>query len=73
VLLVRNEDRPGIVGKLGTVLARHAVNIASMSLGRDAQGGQALTVLVLDSKPDAACLGEITSDPAIASARVVVL
>ncbi len=73
VLLVRNEDRPGIVGKLGTVLARHAVNIASMSLGRDARGGQALTVLVLDSKPDAACLGEITSDPAIASARVVVL
>ncbi|MEI6342927.1 MAG: phosphoglycerate dehydrogenase [Verrucomicrobiota bacterium] len=73
VLLVRNEDRPGIVGKLGTVLARHGVNIASMSLGRDARGGQALTVLVLDSKPDAACLAEITSDPAIASARVVVL
>jgi hypothetical protein len=39
VLLLENKDRPGIVGYLGTLLGRHKVNIASMSLTRDTVGG----------------------------------
>ncbi len=73
VLLVRNQDRPGIVGHLGTVLGSHGVNIANMSLARDAAGGQALTVLHLDSAPPQAALDELAKDPSITSARVVVL
>jgi len=73
VLLLQNQDRPGIVGKLGSVLGRHQVNIASMSLGRDAAGGQALTVLVLDSSPSKACLDELAADPDISNVRVVTL
>jgi len=71
LLLVRNKDRPGIVGHLGTLLGRHSVNIASMTLSRDHQGGEALTVLNLDSAPSPAALEEMTTDPDITSARVV--
>ena len=73
LLLVANHDRPGIVGFLGSVLGRHGVNIANMSLNRDAAGGQALTVLHLDSIPPQAALDELTRDAAITSAKVVTL
>ena len=73
VLLLNNRDIPGIVGKVGTVLARHQVNIASMSLGREAVGGQALTALTLDSVPPAACLDELRADGAITNVQVVTL
>jgi predicted amino acid-binding ACT domain protein len=36
---MNNKDRPGIVGHIGTLMARHSVNIASMSLNRDSAGG----------------------------------
>jgi D-3-phosphoglycerate dehydrogenase len=70
-LLLTNKDRPGIVGHLGTLLARHQVNIASMSLNRDTCGGHAFTVLNLDSEPPAAVLAELESDPDIQNVKVV--
>ncbi|HVU08812.1 MAG TPA: phosphoglycerate dehydrogenase, partial [Verrucomicrobiae bacterium] len=41
LLLLNNKDRPGIVGHLGTLLSKHHVNIANMSLSRDTVGGSA--------------------------------
>ncbi len=73
VLLLKNKDRPGIVGQMGTVLARHHVNIANMTLSRDAAGGRALTVLNLDSVPPPACLSELQQDPDIGDVNVVKL
>ncbi|MEY4388183.1 MAG: hypothetical protein RLY20_3466 [Verrucomicrobiota bacterium] len=73
VLLLTNKDVPGIVGHLGTLLARHNVNIASMSLSRDTAGGHALTVFNLDSAPPAALLSEIEKDPNISNVKVVKL
>jgi D-3-phosphoglycerate dehydrogenase len=73
VLLLRNKDRPGIVGYLGTLLAKHKVNIASMSLSRDTAGGRAMTVLNLDSVPPAEVLDEIRRDPDITDVEVVKL
>ena len=70
-LLLTNKDRPGIVGHLGTLLARHQVNIASMSLNRDICGGHAFTVLNLDSEPPAAVLAELEQDPDIQNVKVV--
>jgi D-3-phosphoglycerate dehydrogenase len=70
-LLLTNKDRPGIVGHLGTLLARHQVNIASMSLSRDTAGGHAFTVLNLDSEPPAAVLAELEKDPDIQNVKVV--
>lgn len=71
VLLLENKDRPGIVGYLGTLLSKHHVNIASMSLTRDTVGGRAFTVLNLDSVPPAAVLAELEKDPDIANVNVV--
>ncbi len=68
-----NKDRPGIVGYLGTLMGRHQVNIASMSLSRDMAGGHALTVLSLDSVPPPAVLEEVQKDPDISNVRVVKL
>jgi D-3-phosphoglycerate dehydrogenase len=73
VLLLRNKDRPGIVGYLGTLLARHNVNIASMSLTRDTAGGHALTVLNLDSVPPGEVMEELRKDPDISNVEVVKL
>jgi D-3-phosphoglycerate dehydrogenase len=73
LLLLNNKDRPGIVGYLGTLLGKHKVNIASMSLGRDTAGGSALTVLSLDSAPSNAMLDELQNDPDISNVKVVKL
>jgi D-3-phosphoglycerate dehydrogenase / 2-oxoglutarate reductase len=73
LLMLNNADKPGIVGHLGTVLAKHKVNIASMSLGRDTVGGKALTVLSLDSAPPQAVLDELKKDTDISNVKVVVL
>ncbi len=73
MLLLNNKDRPGIVGYLGTLLARHKVNIASMSLSRDTAGGLALTVLNLDSVPPQPVLDELQKDNDISNIKVIKL
>jgi len=73
LFLMTNRDRPGIVGYIGTLMGKYDVNIANMSLSRDDKGGQALTVLNLDSVPPRALLEEIQNDPDISNVRVVQL
>lgn len=73
VFLMNNKDRPGIVGYIGSLMGKHNVNIASMSLSRDAAGGEALTVLNLDSVPPQELLEEIKADKDISNVRVVKL
>jgi D-3-phosphoglycerate dehydrogenase len=73
LLLLENRDVPGIVGKIGSLLGGANINIATMSLSRETAGGQALTVLNLDSLPEPAAIERIQSDPDITRARVVSL
>jgi D-3-phosphoglycerate dehydrogenase len=73
LFLMHNKDRPGIVGFIGKLMGEHGVNIASMSLSREKVGGQALTVLNLDSVPSKALLEEIQKDPDISNVHVVKL
>jgi D-3-phosphoglycerate dehydrogenase len=68
-----HQDVPGIVGAVGTILGRHKVNIAQMSVGRAAQGGEAIGVLNLDNEPPAAALEELLAHPGIQSGKVVKL
>jgi len=49
MLIASNDDRPGMVGRIGTLLGDAGVNIAYMSMGRDRSGGRAIVVLNLDS------------------------
>ena len=73
VLVLENTDRPGMVGRIGTLLGAHGINIATMSLSRNQAGGRALTVLNLDTAPGAELLAEIGSSEDIHSAQVVQL
>ncbi|MFL6536984.1 MAG: phosphoglycerate dehydrogenase [Chthoniobacterales bacterium] len=73
VLVLENIDRPGIVGRIGTLLGEHGVNIATMSLSRNQAGGTALTVLNLDTAPDDALLATIRASDDICSAQIVEL
>jgi D-3-phosphoglycerate dehydrogenase len=72
LLVVKNADRPGVIGQIGSMLGRHNVNIASFALGRDSDG--AVGVVKLDSTPDdkglAAAVEEIRNSPAVKEARV---
>ncbi len=48
ILVLSYEDRPGMVGRIGSILGRHNVNIASMHVGRRTRRGRAIVVLLLD-------------------------
>jgi D-3-phosphoglycerate dehydrogenase / 2-oxoglutarate reductase len=73
LFIMENKDRPGIVGWIGTILGKHQVNIASMSLSRVEAGSNALSLLNLDSTPPLAALQEIESDPDIRSVKLATL
>ena len=73
ILVLENTDRPGMVGRIGTLLGEHGVNIATMSLSRNQAGGTALTVLNLDSAPDEKLLKEIRGSEDIRNAQVIEL
>jgi D-3-phosphoglycerate dehydrogenase / 2-oxoglutarate reductase len=49
-LVSRHEDRPGVVGTVGSILGEHDVNIASMQVGRDAPRGNAMMILAVDER-----------------------
>jgi D-3-phosphoglycerate dehydrogenase / 2-oxoglutarate reductase len=73
VLVLENTDRPGMVGRIGTLLGEHGVNIATMSLSRNQAGGTALTVLNLDTAPSEELLDQIRASEDIHSALVIEL
>jgi D-3-phosphoglycerate dehydrogenase / 2-oxoglutarate reductase len=49
-LVSRHDDRPGVVGRVGSILGEHDVNIASMQVGRDAPRGNAMMILAVDDQ-----------------------
>jgi D-3-phosphoglycerate dehydrogenase len=72
LLVLKNDDRPGVIGQIGSILGRHRVNIASFALGRDDAG--AVGVVRLDSAPEdpglAEAVREIKDSPAVREVRV---
>jgi D-3-phosphoglycerate dehydrogenase / 2-oxoglutarate reductase len=48
MLFVRNTDKPGFIGRFGTVLGEAGVNIATLNLGRDKPGGDAICMVAVD-------------------------
>lgn len=49
MVIIYNEDKPGVIGRLGTVMGDSNINIASMTFGRRKKGGNAITVLNVDN------------------------
>jgi D-3-phosphoglycerate dehydrogenase / 2-oxoglutarate reductase len=67
------EDRPGIIGIVGTLLGQAGVNIATMQVGRRAQGGEALMGLAVDSPIPEDILDEIVRRAELRNARLIVM
>jgi len=59
MLLLNYGDRPGMIGKIGTIMGKHDINIAAMSLGRREEKGEAMVILSLDSAVPQAVVEEI--------------
>ncbi len=49
LLTMKNWDKPGIIGNIGTLLARHKINIAGITLGRKEAGDVAVSILNIDN------------------------
>ena len=73
LFLMNNVDKPGMVGYIGSLMGEHQVNIASMSLNRDEEGGEALMLLNLDHAPPAALLDNVAQDSEITNVKVISL
>jgi D-3-phosphoglycerate dehydrogenase len=69
VLVVRNDDTPGIVGKVGTLLGSHGVNIARMGLGRKPGSGRAIMLIEVDGEVQGTVIDELARVPGIREAR----
>jgi D-3-phosphoglycerate dehydrogenase len=63
MLYVINDDKPGFIGALGTMLGQAGVNIASFHLGRAQGGGSALALLNLDQPVDEAVCAKVAALP----------
>ena len=72
-LIVRNDDRPGIVGAVGTALGKAGANIANLSLARNKSDGNALTVAEIDGVLATDVMEEIRNIPGVLSATGVSL
>lgn len=71
ILIASNEDKPGAVAQLSTLLGSWGVNIAGMALGRAQKGGQALFTLSLDDALTSDQLEAVRSLDVIESAYLV--
>ncbi len=73
LLFVSNNDRPGVIGNIGSLLGRHDINIARMHFGRESAGGRAISVVAIDAPVTPELLSEIRNQPNILSVRQVYL
>lgn len=73
LLMIRHRDRPGMIGKVGTMMGRADVNIASMQVARDAPRGEAIMVLNLDDPVPTAVFEQMRSELDIEWVKVVQL
>ncbi len=73
ILLIHNYDKPGVIGNIGMVLGTQGINIATMHLGRDRYGGNAISLVHLDGPLPPGKVGEILRIPHIISVRQIVL
>ncbi len=73
MLVVRNDDRPGVIGKVGTVLGEANVSISSMAVGPSATGHTALMILSTDQPVPEDVVGKLRSDEGISDVHSVTI
>jgi D-3-phosphoglycerate dehydrogenase len=59
VLIIYNDDKPGVIGAVGTVCGKYAINICTMGVGQKADEGKAILAVSLDKTPDEKVVDEL--------------
>ncbi len=72
-LVLKNEDRPGVIGAVGTLLGSRGINVARMQVGLDQSKKEAMQMWNVDAPLDQAALDAIRKVPGVTSATVVSL
>ena len=73
ILIFSNTDKPGVIGKIGVILGKNSINIASMEVGRKIAGSDAITIVNVDSDISENVLSEIKTQPEIKNVKMVKL
>jgi D-3-phosphoglycerate dehydrogenase / 2-oxoglutarate reductase len=73
MLFIRNEDVPGMIGKLGTILGQHGINIGNMAVGRGEPGSRAAMAVTVDDPVPEKVLKALLQTPGFNEARAVTL
>jgi D-3-phosphoglycerate dehydrogenase len=71
MIFFTNNDKPGVIGAIGSVMGTWNVNIAGMHLGREHEGGKALALLLVDNPVGKDVIEEFRRVPNVLSAKVV--
>ncbi|GAF76401.1 unnamed protein product, partial [marine sediment metagenome] len=59
VLVIFNDDKPGVIGAVGTVCGRHSINICTMGVGQKLAEQKAILAVSLDKEPGVRVVGEL--------------
>jgi D-3-phosphoglycerate dehydrogenase / 2-oxoglutarate reductase len=73
LLFLYNNDKPGVIGNIGTLLGNNHINIARMHFGRESQGGMAISVVSIDTHASSEIIDQIRKLPNILSVRQISL
>lgn len=73
LLLIYNNDKPGVIGNIGMLMGKNNINIARMHFGRESAGGMAISVVSIDSAPTPEVMKEIKRLPNILSVKQISL
>ncbi|MHC4497704.1 MAG: phosphoglycerate dehydrogenase [Planctomycetota bacterium] len=60
VLVIFNDDKPGVIGEVGTICGKHSINICTMGVGQKPEKQKAVLAVSLDKEPDAKTIAEIS-------------
>ena len=73
MLFIRNEDQPGMIGKVGSILGDHGINIGNMAVGRGEPGSSAAMAVTVDEPVPEGVLETFKETPGFNEARAVTL
>ena len=73
LLIIKNEDKPGLIGQLGTLLGESKINIAGMTNGREKPGGLAITVVSIDNPVPPKVLEQVKKLKHVLDAKLIKL
>ncbi len=71
MLVLMNNDKPGVIGGIGTILGQNGINIARMQFGREKQGGLAMSVVSIDGTVADELMAKIRQMPNVLSVKQV--